>query len=506
MRDIRQFLTVMNGGGDPTSLSLDFSTLPDGAIPGMLGATWSVSSGVAINNPTIGAELLSNPSFDANTTGWAVQGCTIASVAGGQTNNCLEITRVSGTSQGARSTITTVADNFYLLSVYIKSGSSGNQLSLIRLAQTASPFAEDGNCYQNSTANWALQRVVMRASQTSTLFWLWKVTDTAGTMLFDTASAKRITGLVPSVKKFASQYGAVKAFWTAGASTAAPMGVVMCADYPTFSNYVVAYHDNLNTAGAVRMFKVVNGTWTSLVNTAATYYPDVAIELERDPGTNTFRVKYNGVQVGADQTIADAGIINNQYHGLYDISPQLDTCAYFGYTNNTTRPVYSFIGDSIMITGRWPFHHFTNTWHRVINHAVSGETIITHMDAQVVAAASDGASKIFIGLGTNDDNAGNMATLRAEIEENIDELRASNASASLYWINVLPRWTDVGGGTEVDKSNIRAAIAASCAAKGVTCWDTYTDPWITSADTTDGLHPNDTGRAKIAARILALLG
>jgi hypothetical protein len=68
---------------------------------------------------------------------------------------------------------------------------------------------------------------------------------------------------------------------------------------------------------------------------------------------------------------------------------------------------------------------------------------------------------------------------------------------------VLPRWTDIGGGTEVDKSAIRTAIAAACAAKEITCWDSYTVPWIAPADTTDGLHPALSGSQKIAAEVLA---
>jgi lysophospholipase L1-like esterase len=139
------------------------------------------------------------------------------------------------------------------------------------------------------------------------------------------------------------------------------------------------------------------------------------------------------------------------------------------------------------------------------NNAVGGHTIIANMDAQVAATADDAADIIIIGLGTNDNNAGDMGALQAECEENIAELKASNADATIYWMNVLPRWTDVGGGTPVDKSNIRTAIAAACTAQSVTCWDTFTDPWITAGQTSDGVHPTAAGHAAILARVLALL-
>ena len=41
---------------------------------------------------TLGDELATNGGFDSDTTGWRPQSCTIDSVAGGQSGNCLQIT------------------------------------------------------------------------------------------------------------------------------------------------------------------------------------------------------------------------------------------------------------------------------------------------------------------------------------------------------------------------------------------------------------------------------
>jgi lysophospholipase L1-like esterase len=136
------------------------------------------------------------------------------------------------------------------------------------------------------------------------------------------------------------------------------------------------------------------------------------------------------------------------------------------------------------------------------SHAVSGQSIIQYMDGQTIAAALDDADIIIIALGTVDDNAGDMSVLQAEVEENITELKLSNPRATLYYLNVLPYWTDKSGRTEIDKSNIRAAIAAACIAQSILCWDTYTNPWITAADTYDGVHPNAAGQKKIANQVL----
>ncbi len=118
------------------------------------------------------------------------------------------------------------------------------------------------------------------------------------------------------------------------------------------------------------------------------------------------------------------------------------------------------------------------------------------MAAQATACATDNADIIIMALGTNDNNAGNMATLQSAVEAGIDTVRGTNPNATVYYMNVLPRTTGA-------KNNIRAAIAAACTAKSVTCWDTVTDPWINDVtDTIDGLHPNTAGYDKIVSRLL----
>jgi hypothetical protein len=169
-----------------------------------------------------------------------------------------------------------------------------------------------------------------------------------------------------------------------------------------------------------------------------------------------------------------------------------------GYTQTV-----GIIGDSIPIaTTGWPTYAFGNYASgrtKILNHAVASQGILDNMDAQVAAAASDNADLLILALGTNDDNAGNMAALQAKVESSIDALRASNPRATLYYLNVLPRFDGA------DKANIRTAIAAACAAKSVTCWDPVTTPWIVQADTSDNLHPTAAGAQKIATQVLARL-
>lgn len=131
----------------------------------------------------------------------------------------------------------------------------------------------------------------------------------------------------------------------------------------------------------------------------------------------------------------------------------------------------SIIGDSISSSvtswNQWPYP-LSRSWNNgsvgIINHADPGDSITSDLDNQVAAAANDDADVIIIAMGRNDDNSGDMAALQSKIEGAITTLQTTNPDATIYYLNVLPTWTDSGGGTVIDKSNIRAAISAACLA------------------------------------------
>lgn len=135
---------------------------------------------------------------------------------------------------------------------------------------------------------------------------------------------------------------------------------------------------------------------------------------------------------------------------------------------------------------------------------VAGNTISSHLATQTSLAVVENADYILLELGTNDNNAGDMSALQVILEAQINRLIASNPRASIYYLNVFPCWTNTGGGTPIDKSNIRTAIAAACTSTGITCVDVST--WLIASNTSDGLHPTSTGSLLIANQIIALLG
>lgn len=165
----------------------------------------------------------------------------------------------------------------------------------------------------------------------------------------------------------------------------------------------------------------------------------------------------------------------------------------------------SVIGDSISVfgAGNWSttvFGRYNNGSTQFASHAVAGQCIITtgghtaDMDAQVAASANDNADKIIILLGTNDTVTDD--TLRAEYEENLLELKASNQSAIIHGVGILDR-TDMTG--VADK---RTRIQTACANTGAV----YHDPSgviNTSTMLTDGTHLNALGNSALAAWVLS---
>jgi len=294
------------------------------------------------------------------------------------------------------------------------------------------------------------------------------------------------------------------------------------------SNYI--YIDKHSADYSLRYYYVAGGTAEGLGSIFKSYEP-FCIAISWSKSNDRFRVYVNGcLQVSSTGLGTFAGSLSNLYTRIGSFTGSAEQ--HSGWMNDvvllnkeiTDAEVRSFIknapratiyklttlGDSITAsaTTNWGYL-VSQEWQSgnvgYANRAVSGQGIISNMDAQVVAAANDDANVIIIELGTIDDNAGNMTTLQAEAEENIAELKASNPNATIYWMNVLPRWADATTGAEVDKSNIRTAIATACTAQGITCWDTYSTPWIAQDETADGLHPTAAGHAAIAAAVLALL-
>lgn len=177
-----------------------------------------------------GVELSPNPGF-ANVDGLTATDATLASVAGGQSGNCLEITRTGGSLQSATFSIATVVNQLYAATVYAKAGTSGNEVASIHILDAAD--AEIEYTAITTSGSWQSMTRYFRAKTTTTKIVLRKNSATAGTMLFDT----------DSVQSFVPAY--------VGADGAAPDGWIKTVDLDLFREVASANVD----AGALYAMK-----------------------------------------------------------------------------------------------------------------------------------------------------------------------------------------------------------------------------------------------------------
>lgn len=145
---------------------------------------------------TLGSELVTNGGFDSDTTGWIPHNCTIASVAGGESGNCLELTVESTRESSTTSDVSVTIGKLYRFSSYAKSGTSGDTGYYLQVyLDGATP---QGSRYRVSSGAWVSVNVYVTAPKTTTSAYvqLYKADTIIGTKLFDTVSFKQV--LTPS--------------------------------------------------------------------------------------------------------------------------------------------------------------------------------------------------------------------------------------------------------------------------------------------------------------------
>lgn len=295
--------------------------------------------------------------------------------------------------------------------------------------------------------------------------------------------------------------------------------------FTDWSNYILCQHSGANQLS----FYITSGGMTkatTINNVATQNFATYAISLSKIHDRINFYL--NGERCVAEQTgigswagnlaaLACAGYNNTAaYYSKCSESSVIlvgreaapDEIRQVSYIQGA-REVISVLGDSISTVDNsspWSvqtiFQYGGGNKATLKSHAAPSHTIMANMDTQVAAAANDNANKIIIALGQNDNNAGDMGALQTKYESGIAAIKISNPKAIIYGMNVLPIWEDETGAVEVDKSNIRTAIAAACTAQAVACWDTYTVPWRTPEMTPDGLHNLATGDMSMTSNII----
>lgn len=102
-------------------------------------------------------------------------------------------------------------------------------------------------------------------------------------------------------------------------------GGVMCNidSVSNIQNCVMLFIDR----SKIYLHKIVSGTVTYVTSATIAYVAGAPVQLRKSG--NTYKMYYNGAQVGADQTISDVTVVNNTIHAQFAVSPLV---TFGGYT------------------------------------------------------------------------------------------------------------------------------------------------------------------------------
>lgn len=200
------------------------------------GATFKLQHS---DGTTTGADLVTNGGFDSATTGWTAAASTLASVAGGQAGNCLEVTNSGAASGSAYQDIgsLTVGENYKIVA-YFKKGTAAS--GAIKIGTTTDDDYYGSNLGLTD-AGWVAYTYYFTAIETTArITFVNESIVSAETALFDTVSMYALSWTdavsfspadnFPFLKEFTTQD---KRFWRIQltALTAVPfMGIAYWGD------------------------------------------------------------------------------------------------------------------------------------------------------------------------------------------------------------------------------------------------------------------------------------
>jgi hypothetical protein len=137
--------------------------------------------------------LVSNGEFSKSNRDWDAVRCTLASVSGGQSGNCLQLTPAGGSGQQfAYQDITCDVGKYYEITGYVKSGTSGDEPFGIQILRHQASGLGEFLINGTTTNSWIRYSGVFKANYRDLCILLRKLTATPGTMMFDTISCNEV--------------------------------------------------------------------------------------------------------------------------------------------------------------------------------------------------------------------------------------------------------------------------------------------------------------------------
>lgn len=315
---------MLGGAASVIPYTLNPATLPDGALPAPLtGATWAISSGVIVNTPTEGAELLTDGGCENWTTANNLTSWTETIQAGGTSTVNQEGTVKRSGSYSARLDIdaagkfvdlaqvpTLALGDWAIMRSYLRANGDNKTIGLRAENQLPGTITESPpngsfglkifSFVKKTAAGFAVSHRTVGSANTS--FYI-----------DDMSVKKQTTSTLMATMNAAASLVTVKGAWSIVSGSLA--GVVINLDSAASPlNFIFAVH---NGQTAITLIKCVNGTYTSVLsNAATTYVANANVEI-RHTATTTYQLWYNGAQIGTDQTIDEPTIYNNTLCGTF---------------------------------------------------------------------------------------------------------------------------------------------------------------------------------------------
>jgi hypothetical protein len=287
-----------NGSVGSTETAGPYGAVCPSLVWAWSNSNWLVSSNVAVNTPTLSNDQVVNGTFDSDTgwtkgTNWTIGSGTGNITPPGSTSN---INQTGDTAS--------VLGSWYYLTFDLSAFSAGS----IQISPD-SGVTKGAVCNSNNSYKFVIRSNFNGSGRTLL------AASSAAQLSIDNVTKKLLTlnTLFNTVNVSTSNVVAsVKINMTSGTVA----GLVLNLDSSSSpNNFIVAYHDGTN----LHLDKSVGGTYTSLINTSNTYVADAILQVTttRSGDNLLVDVKYNGSTVGTQQTVADAGIINNTNIGLF---------------------------------------------------------------------------------------------------------------------------------------------------------------------------------------------
>lgn len=303
---------------------MDFST--QSSLPSVFsGPTFSVVNGVLTNTPSVGAELLPDPSLEGTYTAGR---CTTLAFNGSPTvaqsadvhsgAKAQEFTAVAQSNALVFANLTPTAGAWYLYSFWGKrpSGTGTNQRSQatsssnMRPQGSTSAMIFSGASYNQRRTSFITNGVT---ALTATAFF------EAGTSAFnlvrgDDYSMKRLTYADLFALREPTQANVSLKATPNTLSDQSLSGIVGRANAqssPTSALFAFFRRNGVETSMNISLVELAGGVYTTLIaETGVTEAAGARLELRLSD--TTAQLFYNGVQVGANQTVSASGA----YHGV----------------------------------------------------------------------------------------------------------------------------------------------------------------------------------------------